>query len=411
MSKHIVIIGGGFAGLMAAIRLSGKARQHSIQISLINASDEYILRPRLHLWAANETRERRKIADILEGTGTHFIQGWVTKLDPDAQEITVEANETSQTIAYDELVYAIGSRTSTDSVKGAKDYAYMLNEYGQRNAEDLRRELLNYQAQDGKVVVVGGGSTGLEMATQIKSRYAHLDVAIVSRNRLGSFKNDARVEAIIQDIIQSQEIAIYDNIAVQEIQSEHVLCSNGETLAYDICVWTGGFVAPPLAREAGLEVNEQNQVLTDPFQRALSYSNIRVVGDCAAPVEAPGNAYRMSFPVALITGAHAADNLARKLKGQKEEALSFAYYGQGIQLGDNDGVGWMGFPDDRPHKIILTRGRLALTIRRTFVNYLDFVFDIEKRFPGAFVWFGKNRYRNQKKQAQQNRLKGQSVQG
>jgi NADH dehydrogenase FAD-containing subunit len=116
----------------------------------------------------------------------------------------------------------------------------------------------------------------------------------------------------------------------------------------------------------------------------------------------------MSFPVALTMGAHAADNLVRKLKNQKEEPLSFAYYGQGIQLGDDDAIGWMGFPDDHPHGMV-ARGQFALGIRKTFVNYLDIVFDIEKSFPGAFMWLGKNRYHKQKKQIQQNNLKGQSA--
>ena len=395
-NHHIVIIGAGFAGMMAAIRLSGKARQQAMSITLINASEDYIVRPRLHEWATNQTRERQKITDMLQGTEVNFVRGWVTALQAEHNAVQVNTDEGKTSILYDSLILASGSRVDTQSVKGVGEYAYVLDAHDKRGAEQLRQKLSGYQTRAGHVVVIGGGATGIEGATHIKSLNPHLDVTIVTHGALGGFKDDARVEKGIKASFKEQNIHVREHVSVEEVQASQVILENGETISYDVCLWAGGFIAAPLGHEAGLAVNAQNQILIDPYQRALGYPNIIAAGDCAFPVEEPGNPYRMCCPVALTMGAHAADNIIRMLSGKKGEPLSFDYYGQGIQLGINDAIGWLGYPDDKVH-LSVTRGKPALMIRSAILAGIDVVFDYEKRY-GFFSWLGKNRYAKKQKQ-------------
>ncbi len=391
---HIVIIGAGFAGLMAAVRLSRKSKQLPMKITLINASDEYIIRPRLHEWATNQTHQRQKIEDMLSGTGIEFLKAWVTELHPKENSLSAQTNQGLATITYDSLIVALGSHVNTKSISGIKDYAYVLDAHAERGAEALRQKLLGYQHKNGNVVVIGGGATGIEGATHIKSLYPHLDVTIVTRQTLGSFKQDERVEREIQASFAEQAINVVDNHSVKEIQVEKVVLANGRELPFDVCVWAGGFTAPTLGRNAGLQVNAQNQILIDPYQRALGYPNVIAVGDCAFPIEVPGQPYRMCCPVAMTMGAHAADNILRSLAGKAEKPLSFDYYGQGIQLGIHDAIGWLAYPDDNVH-LTVTRGKPALMIRNAILASLDVIFDYEKRY-GIYSWLGKNRYAKNK---------------
>jgi len=158
-----------------------------------------------------------------------------------------------------------------------------------------------------------------------------------------------------------------------------------------VCIWTGGFVAPLLAREAGLDVNERNQVIVDPFLRSISHPEIYAIGDAASPREDPGVRVRMSAFTAAILGAHGADCLVSVLRGKTPKPLSFAYVGQGIALGRHDAIGFNNYPDDTPRPPYFT-GWLGYQIREVFVRYLAAAPQFERRWPGLFVWLGKRRY-------------------
>ena len=102
-------------------------------------------------------------------------------------------------------------------------------------------------------------------------------------------------------------VEIVEQSQVRAVRSHSVVLDQGRELACSLCVWTAGFVVQPLAREAGLPVNERDQVLVDPFLRSVSHQEIYAMGDAASPVEDPGVAHvRMSAFTAGIMGAHGA---------------------------------------------------------------------------------------------------------
>jgi NADH dehydrogenase FAD-containing subunit len=249
--------------------------------------------------------------------------------------------------------------------------------------------------------VVGGGATGVEAAAQIKGRYPQAEVSIVTQGEAGAFKG-TRVQQHISEALREQAIAVYENARVNRVEPAGVVLDSGSMPA-DIIIWAGGFVASSLAREAGLQVNAQNQVLVDPYLRSLSHQNIYAVGDAAYPVEEPGVPTRMSLFTALVSGAQAAENIAAELKGKAPQPLSFVWYGQGIALGPHDAVGFATYPRDVAWPLILRR-MLAVKIRDFFVWYLGAALELERRIPGSFYWNGKGRYAQQKRRQKQETL-------
>lgn len=389
--QHVVIVGGGYAGMMCAIRLAGKSRRMKPQITLINGADEFIERPRLHEEATNVDVPRKSIRTLLDGTGVEFIQGWVTAINPDDKTV----NYNNETISYDYLVVAVGSKINTDSIPGINDHAYILHPYGDNSAEALRQQLLEYQNRDGKVVVVGSGATGIEGAGHIKSLYSQLDVTVVSSGEFGAFKGE-RVQKHMRAAFTEQRIHMMEHQPVKSIEERHVILEGGDKLAFDVCLWAGGFIAPSLAREAGLHCNEANQVWVDPCLHPQGHDDIYIVGDAMIPEVQPGSPTRMSVMVAMVSGAQTADNLSRRLRDKAEKPMSFAYYGQGIAIGTHDAVGFMTFPADGVVGPILRR-KLAVGVRNFFVWLLLFFIVVEKHIPGAFIWFGHGRYRAQQR--------------
>lgn len=404
---QIVVLGAGYAGLMAALRLSGKTRRLDAAITLINGNDSFIERPRLHQAATGQNVSQTPLRQMLRGTRVQLRQGWVTRLDPDNNAVTIQTRQGSEIIAYDILVYALGSVVDQETVPGIRDNAYVLDPHGDNAAGALRQKLQTLNERPwsagptaGHVVVVGGGPTGIEGATEIKGRFPRLPVSLVTSGKFGAFQGP-RVERHFREAFVQQDIEVHEGQPVDAVAPGQLILADGQSIPFDVCLWAGGFRARPLARQAGFKVNDQDQILVDPYGRAVSYPNVYAIGDAAHPVEEPGNPMRMSLLTAITRGAHAADNIAAFLRHRPQSPLSFVYYGQGIALGPNDAVGFFGFPDDRPRGPIL-RGKTAVTVRNFFVRFLFYFLKWERRFPGFFYILGKGRYAKAQR-AQNNR--------
>ncbi len=388
-STRILVIGAGYAGLLFTMRLAGKVARQNVHIALVNDSDTFTERPHLPEFATNQEIKWRSLPQILRRTQVQFIQGRVTSIDPARHEIVVEDQQHTQHMEYDYLVYALGSVTDRQSVPGVAQYAYTLAPSGPLSAAALRETLPSVQARHGHVVVCGGGATGIETAAEVATAYPDIKVHLVTRGPFNHFLNKT-VASSIRRSLTRMGVEIIDQTTVAAVRKHSVVLDQTGEIPCDLCVWTGGFVAPPLAREAGLAVNERNQIVVDPFLRSISHPEIYAIGDAAHPREKPGvSVVRMSAVTATIMGAHGADCLSAVLRGKTPRPLSFAYLGQGIALGRHNAIGFNNYPDDKPFPPYFT-GWLGYLIREGFVRYLA----AATQRPGIFVWLGKRRYEN-----------------
>jgi NADH dehydrogenase FAD-containing subunit len=94
---NILIIGGGYAGTLAALRLAGKSRGQNAHITLINASDTFVERIRLHQLAAGQSPKLRPFAKLLRGKHIDFVQGRVTAIDPTNHTVSVQTSNEVRT--------------------------------------------------------------------------------------------------------------------------------------------------------------------------------------------------------------------------------------------------------------------------------------------------------------------------
>jgi NADH dehydrogenase FAD-containing subunit len=287
------------------------------------------------------------IEALLRRTNVQFIQGRVTSIDPAHHEIVIMHQQQTHYMEYDYLVYALGSETDRKTVPGVAEYAYTLAARGPLSAAALRETLPSIEARGGQIVVAGGGATGIETAAEVASAYPHIEVRLVTREPLALFLGKSVASSIRRRLLRLG-VEIIDQVGVTAVRAQSVVTDQGNELACDLCIWTGGFVAPPLAKEAGLVVNERNQIVVDPFLRSISHPEIYAIGDAAHPREDPGVRVRMSAVTATIMGAHGADSLSAVLHRKAPRPFSFAYLGQGIALGRHNAVGFNNYPDDKP---------------------------------------------------------------
>jgi len=183
-STRILVLGAGIAGLLFTLRLAGKVARESVQIILVDESDTFTVRPRLHEFATNQRVFRRSFPQILRKTQVQFLQARVTSLDPSQHRVTVQDQQQQHERGYDYLIYALGSMTDRQNVPGGEQYAYSLSARGPFSASALRERLPEIGARGGQVVVCGGGATGIETAAQVASVYPQIKVSLVTRGSL-----------------------------------------------------------------------------------------------------------------------------------------------------------------------------------------------------------------------------------
>ena len=336
---------------------------------------------RLHEFAAQQPIKQRPLAGFLAGTGVTFVLGRIVRLDPTQRALTVQTATGTRHLGYDKLLVALGSTPDRDSVPGVHEHGYTLAPAGPLSAAALRERLPALNAAGGHLVVCGAGITGIEAAAEFASSYPRLRVTLLTRGAFAPALVPG-VAAEARQALHRQGVTIQEHTPVAALGTATLLTSAGP-LAYDLCVWTSGFVAPPLARAAGLAVNERGQILVDPFLRSLSHPEIFAAGDAAHPIAEPGNRVRMSAATALIMGAHGADCLRAVVRGHAPRPLSFAYQGQCIALGRHEAIGFNNYPADRAHQPYFT-GRLGYAVRELVERYLVATIQIERRCPARF---------------------------
>src|SRR5437763_5065815 len=122
-------------------RAAGKVARQQVQIALVNESNTFTERPRMHQFATNQTIQWRSLPQMLRRTHVQFIQGRVTSIDPAQHEIVIMHQQQTQHVGYDYLVYALGSETDRNTVPGVAGYAYTLAPRGPLSAAALRDAL------------------------------------------------------------------------------------------------------------------------------------------------------------------------------------------------------------------------------------------------------------------------------
>ena len=384
----VVILGAGYAGLMAALRL-GRPKWR-LRIALVNARDEFLERVRLQETIVAAVAPRiPSISAFVAGTNIDFICGSVVALDADQRRIRIATGTQEREIAFDQAVYALGSHIDVDAVPGAAEHAYRLEAGGgPRSAAALRSRLRDSADLPARVVTVGGAETAIEVAGEIKTAWPGAEVTMISRSRCGNF-NGSRVEQAVRSELARLGVRLIDGETVTEVRSNEVVTA-GRSIACDICVWSGGLRSSPLARGAGLATDPLGRIWVDPNLRSVSRAHILAVGDSAHPIAPTGAPYRLSAFAALVSGAHAADAiLTARTANQPPRPFSFSTFGQGVAIG-RGGVGFFSYPDDRQSLFIL-EGRTARRVRNFFVWFVTFVLKIERKFPGFFIWPGRRR--------------------
>ncbi len=391
--QQIVILGAGYAGLMTAQRLAHLTNSRQAHITLINASDRFVERIRLHQIANHQPIWSHSIIGLLNRKRITFIQAEVTAINAAQKQIQIKPSGNMQTLEpetrhYDTLVYALGSLTSGASVPNAAEVAYTLNG---NSVARLQAVLPTIAEQHGKIIVVGGGLTGIEIATELAETYPTLSVELITQSVLGADLSAKGQEALYNHF-KKAGITVREGARVVRVEQHQVVLAAGEIIPCTAVIWSAGFSILPLAKEAGIAVNNIGQLRTDAMLRSVSHPDIYGVGDAAVTLLSSGDPQRMACATAVPMGAHAAANIAARLKGEALHPFRFGYAARCISLGRHAGLVQAVNAEDRPIDRVVT-GRPGAFVKELICRYILFTLRVE-RFISPFYWWPQPRLKN-----------------
>ncbi|MDQ4078734.1 MAG: FAD-dependent oxidoreductase [Chloroflexota bacterium] len=378
---NVVVLGGGYAGTTAALRLSRKTRGSDVDITLINDADHFVERIRLHQLAANQLLKQYDYVTLLKGTDVHFEQGWVTDLSPANQMVTVRANRGEIEIGYDYLIYALGSTVDTHSVPGVSDHALSLST--EETTAALQEQLPGLAAQGGRLLVCGGGLTGIEAASELAEAYPSLRVTLVTSGTFGEqLSQDGQQH--LRRVFDRLGIEVIDGQTIARVHPHSVECHDGTTLPFDMCLWAGAFAVSPLARDSGLPVNQRGQVLVDGHLRVKGLPNLYAIGDAASLEEALDIPIRMGCVTAAPMGTYVGNHLAATIRGERQpKPYHFRYFMRCISLGRHDALVQFVEADDTPKERILT-GWIGAQVKEVIVRSSIWSIEFEQKMASLF---------------------------
>lgn len=368
---HVVVIGGGYAGVIAANRLT---QSDEVAVTLINPRPTFVERLRLHQLVTGSDDAVEDYREVL-AQGVRLVVDTATRID--AGECKV-ALKTGLKIDYDYLIYAVGSRSAALSIPGASMFAHPIVTL--EEAESARR-VLEAAPPSAFVTVVGAGVTGIETAAELAETGRR--VTLVCGDVLGPYLHPRGRRSVAKRLAKLR-VTVIEGVGARAtaVTSEAVKLSSGRSLQSDVTIWTAGFGVPDLAAMSGLTTDADGRLLTDETLTSVDDERIVAAGDSASPADLP---LRMSCYSAQPLGAHAADTVLARVASREPTPMSLGFYGLCISLGRGGATAQIAGKDDVA-KAFYIGGRLGAGIKEGGTKGVLKRLKDEARKPGSLSW-------------------------
>ncbi len=317
--KKIIIIGAGFGGIQAALKLAG---DEQVDVTLINDHPDFRYYPSLYRTATGGRRLLSSVplAEIFEGKDIDLVQDTVTGLDRKAQTITTSSNKT---LRYNALVLALGVTTNYFGIKGLKEFSYGIKtpDDAERLKRHLHQQLIAENRPDLNYVVVGGGPSGVELAgalpnylkqlaIQHKINYKRIHVDLVEAAPRLVPKMPKDMSRAVARHLRKIGVKLFLNTAVQA-QTADALMVNNKRISSHTVIWTAGVANNSFFNDHDFQLAPNGKVRVDQFLQAER--GIYVIGDNA---DTP---YSGMAQTAIYDGQYVAANLIQIALGLDPE--------------------------------------------------------------------------------------------
>ncbi|MBV9925899.1 MAG: FAD-dependent oxidoreductase [Acidobacteria bacterium] len=351
---RVLVVGGGFGGLFTALELAGAG-----DVTLVANEDHFLHTPLLYEYLSGEV-EAWHIAptyrELIGKAKVDFVQGAVTDVDFDRREVSVAGRV--RKLAYDYLVLAVGGITNFWGIEGAEQHALPFRKI--RHADDLRERMIETldrippeaAPQDARraatFVVVGGGASGVELATKMSDllRDAFKRRGLRGEPRLVVVEMakdivpgmDEGIRKVVVNVLHEKLVEVYTETRVVRVlrggvEIEHA--GERETIPAAGVVWTAGVRVNPLVEKLEVEKTQKGLLVVERTLQLRGRPEVFALGDIAfyphVPPSLAGTA-QIAFQQAKLV----ARNVQELIDGGAPAAGHFEELGEAVSLGTDD---------------------------------------------------------------------------
>ncbi len=381
--KRILILGGGFAGLVAAEKLSEKYGDKH-QITLVSPKRDFTFYPalvRVAFGRAEKKSVKFDLAKKLHRLNVRFIEGEVLHLHPELKRVQITGKEINGNLSYDYLFIALGRRLATEVVPGFFEHAHHL--LGVKAAQKFGMALEKFEHGD---VVIGLApdsrlpvavcETAFAIANRLQpdSPTKPSTIKVVFPETVNDAFGGAKIAEELRAAFAKHHIKLIENFKISEISRKQIIAKDGKVMSYDLVM-----LLPPFRGQARLSENgitdKENFVEVDEFMKVKGVNNIYAAGDI---VSYPGP--KLAH-VAVGQAQIAVANLISEIEGMEPEAIYYHEIASIIDQGGGESIYLhYGVWDDTLYN--LKKGKIWSLIKR--------VHDRIWRSKHENVWFEKS---------------------
>jgi NADH dehydrogenase len=360
---RILVVGGGFGGVYAALHLERQfGSDRSVQITLVSHDNFFLYTPMLHEVASCDvdiTHIVSPLRTLLRRTDVFVGDVEAISLERRVVRVSHGFEAHAHDISYDHLVVALGSVTNFYGLPGLDAHALTMKSLG--DAIHLRNRAIGLLEEAGTecaagddglltIVVAGGGFAGVETLAALNDFirdaarfYPHIDaerirMVLVHAGSVILPELGPELGAYAQQQLQARGLEIVTNARVASVSSEDVVLHDGRRIPARLVVWTAGTSPNPLLATLPCPLN-RGRLTVDSMLRVPGWTNVWALGDCAAVPDArTGGTHPPTAQHALRQAKTVARNVAAAVRGRALVPFEFQTIGQLAAIGRRTGV-------------------------------------------------------------------------
>lgn len=358
MAEQILILGGGYGGLLSALTARKYFSAEEAAITVVNRVPYHQIVTELHRLAVNGVDEKNvalPLNKLLKNKAINLVVDNVESIDPEKKQVQLLS---SGKLGYDKLVIALGGETAFFGIPGLEENSLTL-----KSVEEAKQVYAHIQARldayatskdpkDATIVIGGGGLTGIELIGEIADKLqGWCDSKGIDRSEIKLYNIEAGPTILAgfpaelleraKTSLQNRGITLIMGVAVTEVQGTKVMLKDGSSIDTNTFVWTGGVTGNPVVANCGIEVN-RGRATVNEFLQSTSHSDIFLAGDNAVVFGPEGRPYPPSAQIAWQMGEAIGYNLYANYKGVPMKTFEFVNSGVLASLGRKDAIGTIG---------------------------------------------------------------------
>jgi len=343
--SRLLILGGGFAGVMAALNAADENDRHGgdIAVTLVSTTPYLTIRPRLYE-SAPETL-RVPLAPTLEPAGVAFVEATARSVDSAARTVAIEDKAAANSaLTYDRLILATGSELKLPSIPGS-EHTFNIDSYdGAVTLDRHLRQVTIHAVAPGHntFVIVGSGMTGIELAAEMRRRIAvhggeavggAVRVVLVEQASVLAPEFGAEPRPVIERALAEARVELRLSSRVVKVEPDAVTFDSGERLPCATTVLATGMRASPLTAQIPGRRDELGRLHVDDELRVVDVAGLYATGDVARALADDGHYALMSCQHSLTMGKYAGYNAVHDLLGLELRRYRQPDYTNTLDLG------------------------------------------------------------------------------